>query len=337
MNLPALARRARLVSLPALLGVAVAGCASFDRRPWVGSWGEGSDFSTASIALASNGTGLISAGGMFFVPIRWRVNGKMAEIVPAKFDGLPPEELDALKAHARLIEGGRFIELTPVGRGGCLRRLPLISHDDSIAEVEKWTRELQAALKGEPDGPRSADEPLRMDPSVAVEHFNTRAELVAAMEGRLKRETGAVTLTVCESDGWEFIRLSRQFDQLSLRYVMARGGHRLGTPFTAVSFPRQTLPQTTTPLTPLYGERITVLIDDAIRESSAKMSAQYVTWLGADGYAEEQATIMWPVKANADSAWKRIMTELVPAGPIDLRLVTDVEWRDQPSGARRLN
>lgn len=146
-----LADRLRKSTQALLLVAALASCTAVDRRPWVGSWGQGDGFSAAGLCLASNGRGLLG-GGMVAIPIQWRVRGDLVEIAPAKIEGL--EELGGLKGYARLIDGGRFIELTGLDGGGRPTRLPLKSRDDSLEEVDRWTRELQTAIKGERAGPR---------------------------------------------------------------------------------------------------------------------------------------------------------------------------------------
>ena len=275
------------------------------------------------MTLASNGTGLLSGGGMLALPIRWRVNRDVAEIVPARIDGMPAE-IRSLNDRARLVDGGNSLELTDTTGDGRAKKLRLISHDDATKEVANWTKNLREEIEAERKAQQRAERQPQHNPVVTNAEFDDRAKLLAAIQREVKNEKGYVVLQICDADGWWRLTVKRWKQHYTLDFVEAQSGGARHLPSARQSHFLEHPPANVAPFMPVYGERMSRLVE---RESSRRSeevttSTVYAQWDEAPEFTERWLTITWMNQKSAKGPWTEMLEEMLPPNPVRLRLTS---------------
>ena len=152
--------------------------------------------------------------------------------------------------------------------------------------------------------------------------------MLSVIRRTLERERGYLLLEVCEADGWWRLSVDRAKDQFVLRFVEARSGDgNRPTRYGLTGFTSQPPEQAGT-FEPVYGAKMEALTARQRKRGAEEVHFEYnyVTWTKAPNYAERWMTITWIKERSASGPWMQMLEEMLPPGPVRLRLQTTI-WR----------
>jgi hypothetical protein len=305
-----------------LLALAVAGCTTVDRKPWIGTWSRGDGFNVTSIALSDNGKGLVGSG-MGTLPVEWQERSGIAYLRFLDQHDMP-EELRQILITARLLDGGSTLEISGMTMDGTkaprVERLALQSCEDPADAIAEWQKVLRAEVEPKRGAQQNAHE------KTVYNDFDDRNELLSVIQHTLEREKESVTFAACDSNGWQRLRVERKSDQISLKFVEARSGSERGVSFNSIGISWEDTPRSPASFVPVCGERVAALVREQRKNAAAKIDTEYVTWVQAPDYAERHVKIAWSGQKTANGPWMQLLEEILPPNPVHLRLQTII-WR----------